>query len=501
MPNRLSSSVQVGLFTALCLVILGWLIFRIEDLELFGAEGSEVVVAFPSVVGLDEKSPVRVAGVRVGTVEEIFLEDGRARVRLSLDQEIPLNRGARASIANAGILGDKYVELIPGPPDAEPLPDGAVVEGETPVTFDQALARFDSLGRSLQELTGDVSARGDLGASIRRLLDNLEATSENIRQLVAANREQIDSTVGNLESFSEVLARELPEITSQTRELLAHVDSLVVENRGEIEGSLQSIERAAGKLDATVENLNGITAQIESGEGTVGKLIYDDEAHESLVSSLDSVKAGVDTLGDTLGRVQKLELQVGLEGALYSRLEESDAEEDDLGDAGARFDLRFSSHPRRYYLLGITDQPQGQVETETRRLTTTFPDGTTETTVFRERVVDDDFTVNAMVGYSFDRFDLRGGVIESTGGGAVDFHFADRRVELSLEAFDFSRPDDLDPHLRLTTRFHLNPNIYVLGGYDDPLAEEFESVFFGAGIRWKDDDLKYLLGAVPAGGF
>jgi phospholipid/cholesterol/gamma-HCH transport system substrate-binding protein len=45
----------------------------------------------------------------------------------------------------------------------------------------------------------------------------------------------------------------------------------------------------------------------------------------------------------------------------------------------------------------------------------------------------------------------------------------------------------------------LNPNIYLLGGYDDPLESEFESVFFGAGIRWKDDDLKYLLGSLPSG--
>lgn len=488
--SEVSRAVMVGLFTAVCLAVLGWLVFRVEDWSLGGDGGQTVEALFDSVAGLNEKAPVRVAGVKVGTVDSIGLEGRQARVRLRLEQDVPLTEGTQASIANAGILGDKYVELIPGPADAAPLADGARVPGETPVTFDEALARFDSLGQSLQELTGDVSSRGDLGASIRRLLDNLEATSENIRDLVQTNRSQIDSTVANFERFSESLADELPTLTAQVGDLLDHLDSLVVNNRDEVEESLDSIRTVSKNLETTVANLNDITGQVKSGEGTVGKLLYDEEAHDKVVGALDSVKAGVDSLGDTIGRIRDIELELAMEGAVYS----------DIDESGATLELDFrTSHPNRFYRLGVADTPLGDLDVETRTVTVTESDGTTETTVIEEQVRSDDYTINLMLGYSFDRFDLRAGVIESSGGGGVDLKLLEERVTVSLEAFDFSRPGDLDPHLRLTTRIHLNPNIYVLGGYDDPLVSGNESVFFGAGIRWKDDDLKYLLGSLPSG--
>ena len=72
-------------------------------------------------------------------------------------------------------------------------------------------------------------------------------------------------------------------------------------------------------------------------------------------------------------------------------------------------------------------------------------------------------------------------------------------VEFSQKAFDFSRENDLDPHLRFLGRFHVTDNLFLLGGYDDFLVDENESIFFGAGLRWSDDDLKYLLGSVPSG--
>ena len=486
----MSRAALVGLFTAICLAVLGWLVFSIEDWSFGGDGGATVEVLFDSVAGLNEKAPVRVAGVKVGTVDAIGLEGRQAKVRLKLDQEVPLTEGTRASIANAGILGDKYVELIPGPQDAPLLADGARVPGETPVTFDEALARFDSLGQSLQELTGDVSSRGDLGGSIRRLLDNLEATSANIRDLVDANRTQVDSTVSNFERFSESLANELPTLTAQMGDLLEHIDSLVVDNRDEVEESLESIRTVSRNLETTVDNLNEITGQVRSGEGTVGKLLYDSEAHDKVVATLDSVKSGVDTLGDTIGRIRDIELELGMEGAVYP----------DIDESGAAFELDFrTAHPSRYYRFGIADSPQGSLELESRTVTVTHPDGRVETTLIEEQTRTNDYTLNVMLGYSFERFDVRAGIIESSGGGGVDLRLLDDRFTVSLEAFDFSRPGDLDPHLRLTTRIHLTPNIYVLGGYDDPLESQYESVFFGAGIRWKDDDLKYLLGSLPTG--
>jgi phospholipid/cholesterol/gamma-HCH transport system substrate-binding protein len=71
------------------------------------------------------------------------------------------------------------------------------------------------------------------------------------------------------------------------------------------------------------------------------------------------------------------------------------------------------------------------------------------------------------------------------------------KLWLTFEAYDFSREQDLDPHLRLSAEWQPLRHVYVRGGFDDPLVDDYSSPFVGAGVRWSDDDLKYLLGSVP----
>jgi phospholipid/cholesterol/gamma-HCH transport system substrate-binding protein len=80
----------------------------------------------------------------------------------------------------------------------------------------------------------------------------------------------------------------------------------------------------------------------------------------------------------------------------------------------------------------------------------------------------------------------------------ADYPLFDRQLWLTMEAFDFDRPGNLDPHLRLTGRWRFHPNFFLMGGYDDPLVGDRQSFFLGGGISWNDDDLKYLLGSAPS---
>lgn len=483
----MTQAVKVGLFVTVCLVVLGYLILRVEDLSLFDGPERRIDVLFDSVVGLDDKAPVRVAGVRVGRVDGISLEGQRAKVSLVLEEDVELGAGSSASIANAGILGDKYVELIPARAGAPPLPEGAMLEGTTPLTFDDALGQIGELAQSFGAISGDLADQ-NLGQTLARLLDNLEATSADVRELIRANRSNVDSTAANFERASATLAQELPKLSQQLSQLLAEVRGVVAENRGSLNEGLASVEELSAKLEKSAEDLNRISAQLASGEGSLGKLIYSDEAHDGLVSTLSTVQEGVGTLSETLGKVGKIDLRLGLEGSYFPDFEES----------RTALSLKIDpENPSRFYFVELVDAPGGRERRETEEITTTLPDGTVERTVVERVTIDDEFTLSAQFGFRMDRFQLRAGLIESSGGGALDLDLLDQRLRFSLEAFDFSREDDLDPHLRLSGRYFLNPNIYLIGGYDDFLLDDGDSVFFGAGIRWQDNDLKYLLGSVP----
>lgn len=486
----MSQAVKVGIFAFISLLILGYLILRIEDFRIFGGGGQRVDAVFDSVAGLDNKATVRVAGVRVGRVDGIGLSGDRARVTLLLEQPLKLTEGTRARIANMGLLGDKYVELVPGPTDAPPLPPGAVLPGETPVGLDQAMAKLNRIGESMEKITSSFVSEGT-GASLNRLIVNLEATSAQIRDLVAANREVVSATTANIEKASATLATQLPLLAQQMERMLDQVNGILAENRGQLAGSMKNVEEVTGRLRTSVDNLNEITGKIASGEGTIGKLVNSDEAHDELVSTLGSIQSGVDTLSGTLGRIQRIRLDLGLEGYYL------ESQKDSLG----AFHVDIDPDPgkgHRLYELGLVNTPQGREKTTTQKVTVTLPDGTSQTQTIETLTTRDQTSVTGLFGYRTGQGTrLWAGLIESNAGVKVDYPLLHDKLWLSFEAFNFDRPGNLHPHLRLSSRWWLHPNFYIVGGYDDFLESDRDSVFLGGGIRWNDDELKYLLGSVP----
>jgi phospholipid/cholesterol/gamma-HCH transport system substrate-binding protein len=484
----MSQALKVGLFATIALVLLGYFVMRIEDLNPFSEPAYELEAEFESVAGLDDKATVRVAGVRVGRVDGIRLEDGKAVLRLVLETPVELRQGASASIANLGMLGDKYVQLDPGPRGAPPLPDGALLPGSAPLSFDEALSKVSSLGDSLQDALGGLSGESGEETPVSRLLDNLDATTREIRALVADNRAQIASSIDNFESLSGSMADSLPRLADQMERLLTQIEAVVTENRSNLRDGMENAREVTAELKESMENLTAISDKIARGEGTIGKLVNSDETHDQLVSTLDSIETGVASLSDTLGRVGKLQLDLAYDGYWLEDLEESHSA------------LSFTLDPQsdRFYYLQVVDDPRGRADVETRETTVTNPDGSTETTTIRTVKTDDDVLFSAQFGFELGaatRF--RAGILESTAGLGVDYPLFDRKLWLTLDAFNFDREDDLAPQLRFATRFRLNEHLYLLGGLDDFLESDRDSIFLGAGIRWSDDDLKYLIGSVP----
>ncbi len=482
----MSNTAKVGIFATVALVLLGYFILRIEDLNLLRKGETRIEAAFDSVAGLDDKAAVRVAGVRVGRVDGIRLEADRAYASLLLERPVDLRQGATATIANMGLLGDKYVELDPGPVDAMPLSPPIVLPGSTPVGWDDAMARLNDIslavGEALEAMDPETT-----GATVKNLVRSLESTTETIRAMVLANQAQIAGTVANFERFSLALAEELPRISQQTADVLTTIETMLAENRGDARGAMSQLAAASESLRSTLEDFEGVSDKIARGEGTIGKLLNSEEAHQQLVATLDSVESGVSQLSETLDRVNRIGLELDL-NAYY--LEEPE-------DSRTEFAIRLdSASTNRFYRLGLVDDPRGDVSTRTEEITVTDAAGMSETTTRKTVTSDDDEVISAQVGFELGKSQFRAGLFESSGGAAFDYKLFDERVLFSVEAFQFSREDDLEPRLRLTTRWNVHPNAYIVGGVDDLLEEDRESVFLGAGLRWNDDDLKFLLGSI-----
>ena len=107
----------VGLFMAIGILCLAFLSIRIARNELFAAGGYEVQAVFTNCNGLRDGSAIMIAGVEVGRVKAIALEDYEARVTLMLQRGVALQKDAIASIRTKGLIGEKYVEITPGAAD------------------------------------------------------------------------------------------------------------------------------------------------------------------------------------------------------------------------------------------------------------------------------------------------------------------------------------------------------------------------------------------------
>jgi phospholipid/cholesterol/gamma-HCH transport system substrate-binding protein len=482
----LSQVVKLGIFGSIGLVVLALLIWRIEDIHPFQRNANRKISAvFDSVAGLDDKAGVRLAGVRIGLVDGVDLVGRRARVGLRLEKPVVLTEGSYAKIANLGLLGEKYVELVPGPEGAPPLPANAVLPGRTPPSFDDAMAKFEAIGESIQGITGQLG--GGPNGGINGLLDSLKGTTEVIRGLVAENRANVASTVANANVLSAALARQLPQLAGDMSRTVNQISDLIAANRGDVTASTANIRQLTANLQTSVNNLNDITGKIAGGEGTVGKLVNKNEAYDKVVSTLDSIKGGVETLSGTLGAAQRFQLNLDLQS--YK-----------LNAGNSRSGLTVDIDPgdqKHLYRIGAANTPEGKLRTKTQRITVTGPDGQTSTQTIDTLTSENSYVVTGLFGYKGPAGSrLWAGLIENTGGAEIDYPLFNRRAMVSFEAFDFNREDKKRPHLRLSGRYQFHPNLYLVGGYDDPL--ETHSLFLGAGIRWNDDNLKYLLGAAAS---
>ena len=120
--KSVATETKVGIFVVLGILVLTYFTVRVGQITVREV-GYRIHTHVESAAGLDKNSPVRIAGVEVGKVEEVSLEGLKAKVTIHLPFKVKLPKGSKVFVKSAGLLGEKYIEIIPGrdpeifPPD------------------------------------------------------------------------------------------------------------------------------------------------------------------------------------------------------------------------------------------------------------------------------------------------------------------------------------------------------------------------------------------------
>jgi len=505
----MSSAARVGIFMLIILAVLGYLVLKIERVSIGGGPTRKVTAVFDSVAGLDKKSKVRVAGVPVGEVTDIKLRpDGKAEVTMEVDRNVELRRGAFARVVNLGLLGEKYIEVVPGQAGALAMPEQTVLNGTQPASIDDVTNQISAVATDVKAITESLRSvmAGPQGEQrLTDIVENIRQITAEVKELVAANRENVDATLDNTRAITANLRTEIPRLADSIEKVANSLSSTIGENRQDLHGVVANLSKLSGDLRTTADNLNAITGQVRSGEGTVGKLLYSDEAHQRLTTALSAVESGVNELRTTLNRANRVALDLGMKGEyqIGGDLNSGQVGSPVGGRSRPSVMLRLTPNPERnrFYNVEFADDPRGKRTDKQNTYIITNPDTGQSTTIVVDNTrFERGFRYSAQAGWNFQPVSVRLGLFDSTGGGGIDYQWSNR-LKFTGEIFDFGKRYEDNPHLRMYGEYlfrHEKPNapqLFITSGVDDAFNKA--AFTLGMGVRWRDDDLKYLLGSVP----
>ena len=253
-PFRERNPVVVGAVSIAVLALLMLAAFRAQDLPLIGG-GDTYYAAFSESGGLEPNDEVRIAGVRVGKVENVELEGDHVRVTFRVDTASQFGDDTHAAIKIKTLLGAMYLALEPA--GSGQLDEGAEIPVERTSSPYDVVDAFSGLAETSERIDTDR-----LAASLTTLADLTRNTPEEFRQAldgvsrlsanVAARDEQINSLLKNLDRVSGVLNERDNDIIGLMKDSDVLFRALVA-RRDAVHNLLTSTTRLSKELTALIE--------------------------------------------------------------------------------------------------------------------------------------------------------------------------------------------------------------------------------------------------------
>ena len=477
---------KVGLFFTGAIALVAVLIFRTEKLE-FGSKRhqSERFTYFDTVAGLPPQGAVRIAGVKVGDVRTISLENGRAKVVIGLSKEVPLFSDAFVSLGAIGILGEKFVDLDPGHSAKGPFPEGTPLPSKAGISLDTLMETLADVGKNVKGITQALneSIGGEQGRQkVDEIVDNIRTLTAEFRTMAQENHAAINTTIANVEITTSDLREKLPKLAQQFESLGKNLSAFLDENRPELKGILVDARKVAQSFQSTADNLKLMTDRINHGDGTIGKLLNDD-------ATVKKINEAVDNVNNMLGGFNKMDFRLDMNAAQWSK----------RSDSRVGLGIDIAPRPDYWYALGFASTPDGKINTSTSTVTQLDPvTGKPVTILSSNRYVTTDqaFTASAQFAKRIGPAVFSAGIVENKGGAGFELRAFDQdRLRVGVLAYDFTKRDDKpNPRYRFTSSYQFWKGAYIQAGVQDIANKELRTVFFGGGLRWKDDDLKKMVG-------
>jgi phospholipid/cholesterol/gamma-HCH transport system substrate-binding protein len=296
--TRRGLEIRVGFVVVLAAIIVVLGVMWFQKFELVESR-YEFFARFNDVGGLKSADQVYVDGVVRGRVESVELGDMGVVVRLGIRVGVEFPVDSRLKIQSAGMMGERFLAVTRGT-SPQAIAPGDTVDGELMMGLSELMSGAGEVlgdvaktSRDLRDILEALSRDGKLQSSI----DDLSAASSNLRSITDENQPKLANAIAGFERVS------------------TRMDSLIARHYSSLDSSLAGIGRAGQNIDEAVQNLSSaakdlkeITRRLNEGEGTLGKLLSDDELIDRLNSTVSKLDSLITDIKLHPGRYVKLEL-------------------------------------------------------------------------------------------------------------------------------------------------------------------------------------------------
>ncbi len=284
----LSNEAKIGIAVFLAVIIVVGGIIFLKGID-FRSKEYRLTLFYGNVNGLTEGSPITIAGLNIGKVQDMRLAGNIIAVGVSIDNKVNISKDSKAFIKSASIMGGKQIAILPGI-SSEILKDGDTLTGGYEADLTELTSTLSPISTNVLGILERVNTTFDnpTRRNIQNILLELNRAAKDLQIIIQQQGGHLDYAVGNFSTFSEDMSR-----------FAKRLDTIAVSQKGNIDEGVKSIrstaktmEEASGRFREASTSIDNVFKKLERGEGTLGKMMQD----ERLYLHLDSLILNINEL-------------------------------------------------------------------------------------------------------------------------------------------------------------------------------------------------------------
>jgi len=413
--------------------MLGAAIFTLGNFN-FSSENDTVFYAnFKQVLGLAPQADVRLNGVPIGKVEDLVSDAKGVTAVLRVKPEVKIPTDSKIMVASVGVMGEKFVNIIPSTDNGEYVKNGSIMFGEDEAGMNMMFENLNKVMGKVETLLGEVQnivGNDTFQKSVVVMSENIKEASEHINGMTEAMERMAVNNEGNVNGMVEQMNSTLASM-NRSMETVEHM----VNNIDKFAGDQQTVD----DLKTTLKNINDTTANVAHMAESMNKVVSDPKVAEDLKATISNTKDLTDRANKILGKVEGATDKV-------SSIEVTPSVDVMYSGGASNWNTNFNLD----VAMGDTSLDLGAEH---------IGDGT---------------KLNAQVGKKFGTdFGARAGIVAGKPGIGIDAYAGDK-WKFSAEAYDLN-----DAKVRLKSQFKVSDSTYILGEWHDINHKDERAAYIG----------------------